>query len=169
MRKLIVATLIASCSTVTLAQGSLSAQIDAVNAAYEQQKSDRIAADEQRRTLQADKEAARKRAVDGVRRKEDARKAQLAAARKVKEGRDDGYEDQLRDLDIQERKLELQARKVHVGRENEFIDQKLKRNAAETDVVQSSADVNRNASEGVKSLLQDTGKAKLKESGRWFK
>jgi hypothetical protein len=78
------------------------------------------------------------------------------------------YEDQQRDMDLQERKLKLQAEQVRVNRENDVIDAQLKRENAQTDVVQSNADANRNISEGGKSLLEDTGKAKVKEASSWF-
>lgn len=82
--------------------------------------------------------------------------------------RDQSYEDELRSLEIQKQKLALAREEARVKRENEFIDQELKNKAAQTDVIQSNADANRNMSEGGKQLMISSGKAEEKKSSGWF-
>ena len=82
--------------------------------------------------------------------------------------RDQGYEDELRSLEIQKQKLALAKEEARVKRENEYIDQELKHKAAQTDVVQSEADANRNISEGGRDLMKSKGKAEENKSDSWF-
>ncbi len=82
--------------------------------------------------------------------------------------RDQSYEDELRRLEIQKQKLALAREEARVKRENEFIDQELKSKAAQTDVIQSHADANRNLSEGGRDLLQSEGKAREEKASGWF-
>lgn len=72
---------------------------------------------------------------------------------------------QLRDS---ETKLALAKEEARVKRENEFIDQELKHKAAQTDVVQSEADANRNMTEGGRDLMKSVGKAEENKSESWF-
>lgn len=69
----------------------------------------------------------------------------------------------MRQLEIQSRKLELERQAARAKRENDFIDQDLKSQAAKTDVIQSEADVNRNLSIGGKELMQSEGKSREKK------
>ena len=80
--------------------------------------------------------------------------------------RDQNHEDQLRELDIEARKLQLEAMKTRVSRENDYIDRELQREGAETDVTQSHADSVRNLSIGAKSLLERTGEAEVRAASR---
>jgi hypothetical protein len=57
-------------------------------------------------------------------------------------------------------RAELDMAKAKAKRANDFIDAQLKRDAAETDVVQSAADASRNVTSGVKNLMTSEGKAK---------
>ncbi|HCO8236585.1 DUF5384 family protein [Escherichia fergusonii] len=82
--------------------------------------------------------------------------------------RDIAYENELRSLEIQKLKLALAREEARVKRENDFIDQELKNKAAQTDILQSNADANRNISEGGKELMKSTGKAKEKEASGFF-
>ncbi len=82
--------------------------------------------------------------------------------------RDQSYEDELRSLEIQKQKLALAKEEARVKRENEFIDQELKHKAAQTDVVQSEADANRNMTEGGRDLMKSVGKAEENKSDSWF-
>ncbi|MCE3121611.1 DUF5384 family protein, partial [Escherichia coli] len=82
--------------------------------------------------------------------------------------RDIAYENELRSLEIQKLKLALAREEARVKRENDFIDQELKNKAAQTDILQSNADANRNISEGGKELMKSTGKAKEKEASGIF-
>ena len=76
--------------------------------------------------------------------------------------RDQQYEDQLRALHVE-------ATKARVARENDYIDQELKEKAARTDVIKSEADVNRNLSEGTKSLMEKEGDADIKSQSGIFR
>ncbi len=105
--------------------------------------------------------AARRAAVNASNAK---REAAIAADKK----RDQTYEDALRRLELENRRLELQAKSTRVKRENDFVDQDLKERAARTDVIQSEADATRNLSSGGKKLMQSEGKAREKEAGSWW-
>lgn len=87
--------------------------------------------------------------------------------RLLDKSRDQAFEDQLRLLEIEERKSELEAKKARVARANDFIDHELKRYNAETDVVQSEADATRNVSSGTKDMLSGIGKGAGGKS--WFR
>ncbi|EAM2910629.1 DUF5384 family protein [Salmonella enterica] len=97
-----------------------------------------------------------------------ARQAKLAAEAAQDKARDQSYKDELRRLEIQKQKLALAREEARVKRENEFIDQELKSKAAQTDVIQSHADANRNLSEGGHDLLQSEGKAREEKASGWF-
>jgi hypothetical protein len=71
--------------------------------------------------------------------------------------RDQKFEDQNREIDIEAKKLQLDAMKARVARENDYIDQDLKRKAATTDVIQSTADAKRDIGSGTKALLSGVG------------
>ena len=75
---------------------------------------------------------------------------------------------EIRSLEIQKQKLALAKEEARVKRENEFIDQELKHKAAQTDVVQSEADANRNMTEGGRDLMKSVGKAEENKSDSWF-
>ncbi|MDU7958844.1 MAG: DUF5384 family protein, partial [Escherichia coli] len=62
----------------------------------------------------------------------------------------------------------IYSTKPRVKRENEFIDQELKHKVAQTDVVQSEADANRNMTEGGRDLMKSVGKAEENKSDSWF-
>jgi Family of unknown function (DUF5384) len=81
------------------------------------------------------------------------------------------YDNQLRDLNIERQKAELQAEKARAARENEFIDADLAHRSAVTDVVKSGADrnrseadANRNVSSGIKNYLDQSGAAEVKKA-----
>jgi sulfur carrier protein ThiS len=128
---------------------------EAAHRAYEQHLA------QQRAAAQAQEEERRAAAAARQQQKE----AEAAADKK----RDQTYQDQLRALDVQQRSLAVEAEKARVSRSNEYIDQELKAKAAETDVVKSQADSNRNLSEGAKTLLEKTGDAEVKSQSGWFK
>ncbi|MEO3991749.1 DUF5384 family protein [Pseudocitrobacter cyperus] len=97
-----------------------------------------------------------------------ARQDKLDAEAAKDKHRDQSYEDELRSLEIQKQKLALAKEEARVKRENEYIDQELKHKAAQTDVVQSEADANRNISEGGRDLMKSAGKAEENKSDSWF-
>ncbi|HIH9049513.1 TPA: DUF5384 family protein [Escherichia coli] len=96
------------------------------------------------------------------------RKEKLEAEMAANKKRDQDYEDQLRQLELENRKLELEAKKARVNRANDFLDQELKERSAQTDVIQSEADVRRNISTGTKELLQSEGKARESKAKSWW-
>jgi hypothetical protein len=167
--------LLLAVTSAAMAQTNLSDQINAVNSAVTQQRTDEEAQEAAQQEQYQQQQAAEQRAADQRARSEtaaraaaQARQTKIDAARQAREAKDEAYQDQLRDLDLQQKKLELQAQQTAVNRENDMIDQKLKHDAAETDLVQSKADANRNVSQGEKSLMQDTGTAAVKKSSSWF-
>ena len=111
--------------------------------------------------------AANKRAATAAANKK-ARQDKLDAEATADKKRDQSYEDELRSLEIQKQKLALAKEEARVKRENEFIDQELKHKAAQTDVVQSEADANRNMTEGGRDLMKSVGKAEENKSDSWF-
>ncbi len=129
------------------AQDSLMEQINAVEAAQKQE------------------EAAERAAQQAQERKIAQRKAEMLADKQ----RDQTHEDKLRELDVQERALQIEAEKARVARQNDFIDQELKERQAVTDVIKSHADVNRNLSEGTKTLLEKKGEAEVKKESGVFR
>lgn len=124
------------------------------------------------------REAARKAAIQREKR-EKAIAAEIAEIKAEKERdyneriadkkRDQSYEDELRALELEERKLELARKKARVNREDDFIDQELKREAARTDVIQSDADATRHLSRGAENLMNKEGDARIKKESGWFK
>jgi hypothetical protein len=143
-----------------LAQQSLQDQINAVNQVQEnrvfeeQQAMQREKAELDRMRSNAIKSAERKRAAIAA-----ANAAKHAEAMKDKQ-RNQAYEDELRQLELEDKKLDITGKKAKVARTNEYIDQELKSQAAQTDVVQSAADANRNVSKGTEDLMRSTGRAK---------
>jgi hypothetical protein len=173
--------------TIVFAQNTLSDQINAVDAAQNRQRAAAMAAEAtqraaqqgyERRLLDQQKATAalrqqREEAAASLQRQRE--EAVLAERRKQQEEvaadkrRDQAYQDKLRDLDVQQRTLAVEAEKARVARANEYIDQDLKEQAARTDVVQSNADATRNVSAGAKTLLEKTGEAEVKSQSGFFR
>lgn len=158
---------------------SLQAQLSAVAQAEQQgkaeeqrlkdiqkEKIDAIERREQQKRARIVAESNRKAAIAAAEKK--ARREKIDAEMKADKTRDQGYEDELRKLEIQKQKLALAREEARVKRENDFIDQELKNKAAQTDVIQSNADSNRNMSEGGKELMKSEGKAREKKASGWF-
>ena len=176
MKKVFLCAILASLSYPAIAS-SLQDQLSAVAEAEQQGKNEEqrqhdewIA--ERNREIQQEKQrranaqaAANKRAATAAANKK-ARQDKLEATADKK--RDQSYEDELRSLEIQKQKLALAKEEARVKRENEFIDQELKHKAAQTDVVQSEADANRNMTEGGRDLMKSVGKAEENKSDSWF-
>lgn len=91
-----------------------------------------------------------------------------AAEKKRLQNREENYEDELRALELEERRLALQAKKAKVARANDYIDAELRDSAARTDVIQSEADAARNMTSGAKSLMEDAGEAEINRSNSLF-
>lgn len=118
----------------------------------------RSAADRRQRAVA--QQAAQQRALEQ-------RKTQETEHKRV-QTREEGFEDELRALDLEERRLALQAKRARTARANDYIDAELRDSAARTDVIQSEADSARNVTSGAKSLLEDSGKAEVNRSSRLF-
>ena len=169
MKKVFLCAILASLSYPAIAS-SLQDQLSAV---AEQRQHDEWVA-ERNREIQQEKQrranaqaAANKRAATAAANKK-ARQDKLDAEATADKKRDQSYEDELRSLEIQKQKLALAKEEARVKRENEFIDQELKHKAAQTDVVQSEADANRNMTEGGRDLMKSVGKAEENKSDSWF-
>ena len=178
MKKVFLCAILASLSYPAIAS-SLQDQLSAVAEAEQQGKNEEqrqhdewVA--ERNREIQPEKQrranaqaAANKRAATAAANKK-ARQDKLDAEASADKKRDQSYEDELRSLEIQKQKLALAKEEARVKRENEFIDQELKHKAAQTDVVQSEADANRNMTEGGRDLMKSVGKAEENKSDSWF-
>jgi len=127
-------------------------------AAAQQRAESRDAAARQQRAA-AQRAAAQQAAV---------RQQAQAVENKRVQTREEGFEDELRALELEERRLNLQAKKAKVARSNDYIDAELRDSAARTDVIQSNADSARNVTSGAKSLLEDAGTAEVKRAGSLF-
>jgi hypothetical protein len=127
---------------------SVSDQIDAV---YRAQQAEQLREEQYQRAL-ADQQA---RAAAQQRAEQAAAEQQKAEAL----SKDQAYQDQLRAIDLEQKQLQLEKLKAQTARESDFIDRELKRLDAQTDVIQSEADANRNLSEGTKTFLDKAGDA----------
>jgi hypothetical protein len=150
---------------------TLQDQINSVYQAQQQEEARQRAAYE---AQQAEMRRERQAAIAA----ENARTAAAVAAQKQREAaaladkqRNQGYEDQLRELNIERQKTSLEAEKARVARENDYINADLAHRSAETDVVKSEAertrseaDANRNVSSGVKNYLDQSGLAEVRKS-----
>ena len=178
MKKIILSIALSVVSSVSGAN-SLQDQLSAVAQAEQQgnietqrqsdlrqEKLDREARVERQR--RADANAIATKRANAIAAEKRAHQEKIAAESLSDKKRDQHYEDELRDLEIQKLKLALAREEARVKRENEFIDQDLKGRAAQNEVIQSKADVNRNLSEGGRELMKSEGKAREKESSGWF-
>lgn len=83
------------------------------------------------------------------------------AAAQADKKRDQSYQDRLRDIQVQEEETQLDMDKAKAARANAYIDQDLNRQKAETDVVQSGADANRDVASGVKNYLSNSAEPSI--------
>ena len=155
----------------SFAQPNLQDQINAVHLANKQQReSERLAAEVAEKAKLAEQERQRvaearrieaklleKRKADAY--EEELRKIYLEEQRlnlkqrQLNAESDSEYEKNLRMIAIEKEKARLAEIKAKAERANDYIDQDLKAKAAETDLVQSVADSNRNISEGAKVMM----------------
>jgi hypothetical protein len=187
MKILPIALLLLLVTGNALSQQSLEEQISAVNQAQNERKSaeraaaakaeaeaaTRLAAEERRRAEQKAYERKRAERVAALADKEKQRQHELQKAllkeAKTDKIRDQAFEDELRQLEIEERRIALAEKKARAARADDYIDQELRAQAATTDIVQSKADVNRNLSIGTRNLLESEGRSKEKEASRLFR
>ncbi|MNP10374.1 hypothetical protein D3C76_1025200 [compost metagenome] len=162
-----------------LAMPTLAGQFDNLYQ-IEQQTKQAEAATEAERLRQAAADRAREEARSAADRRQRAAAQQAAQQRALEQRktqevehkrvqtREEGFEDELRALELEERRLALQAKRARTARANDYIDAELRDSAARTDVIQSEADSARNVTSGTKSLLEDAGKAEVNRSSRLF-
>ncbi|MNQ74717.1 hypothetical protein D3C85_894820 [compost metagenome] len=162
-----------------LAMPTLAGQFDNLYQ-IEQQTKQAEAATEAERLRQAAADRAREEARSAADRRQRAAAQQAAQQRALEQRktqevehkrvqtREEGFEDELRALELEERRLALQAKRARTARANDYIDAELRDSAARTDVIQSEADSARNVTSGAKSLLEDSGKAEVNRSSRLF-
>lgn len=172
-------TLLAMSVTLPAHAASLQDQLAAVAAAENSANAQQRAQDDARqaqydREVRAERaQQARAAAASAERQRQRnaaaaAERSRMIAEQQADKKRDQNYEDEMRQLQIEQQKLALKRESARVARENEYIDQDLKSRAAHTDVVQSEADANRNISQGGKTLLQSEGEARVKKASSWF-
>jgi len=176
MMKLLRVAICVAAPCMAHAQGSLTDQINAVDAAQKRQQSAEAAAQAAQRAAQQAYErrlADQQRASLELQKQHEAavlaEQARLRDENRADKYRDQVYQDQMRKIELERKQIEIDMEKARLARINEFIDQDLKSKAAETDVVQSGADANRNISSGAKSLLEKTGDAAVKKESGFFK
>lgn len=119
----------------------------------------RLQAQREEEKREAKREAARKEAQREAEKKEAllrAEKLQEQQKQEKQQERDALYQEQLRNIEIEKLKLDVENKKAEVKRADDFIDQKLHKMSAETDVIQSDADTNRIISTGQQKLLENS-------------
>jgi hypothetical protein len=180
MRALFVGTLLI-CASSAFAQesASLGNRMSAITSALEEEQAKQDAqertrlAEQRRRHAEVEAERQRRQRLAeeaAVRRErlEAQERATRAAAQAEAQRKRDSREDQIWQLELEQRKARLEMDKAKAVHAHEYVARELKRQDAETDVIKSGADATRNLSEGTKSLLEDTGKAKVKKETGLF-
>ncbi|SFI39753.1 DUF5384 family protein [Nitrosomonas sp. Nm34] len=130
-----------------------------------QAKAERAAAEAKAEKAAAEARAQHKAAKAKAEAEANAKRQAIDADKK----RDQAYEDELRKMDLEERRIALEEKKAKAARANDYIDAELGRHKAETDVVKSAADAKRNVSEGTKEMLIGVGKGAEADGKNWFK
>jgi hypothetical protein len=149
-------------------QQPLQDQISAVANAEADQKSTEDAARKAAVAAQKEREAKEQVLRGAAIADHNARVAKDEALQEAEKKREQSYEDNLRQIQLDSMKMDLDAKKAKVSRTNEYIDQDLKAKAAMTDVVQSNADATRNITTGMKDKMESEGKAQEKQAkGFW--
>jgi hypothetical protein len=82
--------------------------------------------------------------------------------------RQQAFEDKQRELALRAQEIRLKELETRAGRQNDIIDHELKRQDAETDVVQSGADATRAIANGAGTHLTDRGIAEVKKQSAFF-
>ena len=82
--------------------------------------------------------------------------------------RQQAFEDKQRAIALKAEEFRLKALETRVNRENDYVDHELKRQDANTDVVQSGADATRAVAKGAGSYLTDQGSAAVKKESGFF-
>lgn len=149
-----------------------------VNEQIKQEKAQRLAKEEAQRQAQLAAQRAHEQKMAKIAAAQRAKQAAAqAAARQAKENerladkaRDQGYEDELRALALEEKRMELAHKKAMLEAQSKaadkYVEQDLNVRKAATDVIQSQADANRNVTEGIRDNLQKNGDAQIKQAGK---
>lgn len=163
---------------------SIANGLDAIRNAEMEYNNAKQAQEKRQMEIQAKKEMER-RAIAA--KKEQERKAQLAAKAEVEriekerayneymsdKKREQSFEDELRRLELEERKSALEERKAmraaRSKRADDFAIEDLNRIKADTDVIQSQADVDRSIAKGTQTLMEKEGDARIKANSGLFK
>ena len=164
-------------TTCTYAANPWQGVVDAQNR-LDQQKAERLAKEEAQRQAQLAAQRAHEQKMAKIAAAQRAKQAAAqAAARQAKENerladkaRDQSYEDELRALALEEKRMELAHKKAMLEAQSKaadkYIEQDLNTRKAATDVIQSQADANRNVTEGIRDNLQKNGDAQIKQAGK---
>lgn len=140
----------------------------------QKEKAQRLAKEEAQRQAQLAAQRAHEQKMAKI---AAAQRAKQAAARQARENerladkaRDQNYEDELRALALEEKRMELAHKKAMLEAQSKaadkYIEQDLNTRKAATDVIQSQADANRNVTEGIRDNLQKNGDAQIKQAGK---
>lgn len=120
--------------------------------------------------LQLENVAAAERQMKHEHAKQHAKEQKRLRSQQLKQAqiqkRNQEYENELRQLKLLDKQLELQAKRARINRTNEYIDADLAARKAQTDAIQASADSKRNISSGMKTQLEKTGEAALKKASK---
>ena len=158
-------------NAMTAAENEIKANQEARRKEYMRQQEQQAAVERAKRA-EEQAVAQKQRDAEDVRRRAAAEKTE-AVARQQREAvakdkqRNQGYEDELRKMSLEEKQLELQTKKAKVKRADDYIDQELNREKAKTDVIQSDADATRNVSSGAKNMMTGIGKGEENKSKGW--
>jgi len=162
-------------------------QLNNLNAAQnqilsaEQARQADIARQQYEAQQQAEKRAAQQRAQQqkiqaeqlAIQKQREAAAEEAARERKYEQQKDkdreQAYQDKLRQQEIEAREADLAMKKAKAKRADDFAEQALNREKAQTDVIQSEADATRNISEGSKNLQTGQGQGAAKANSGWFK
>lgn len=144
----------------------------------QKEKAQRLAKEEAQRQAELAAQRAHEQKMAKIAAAQRAKQAAAqAAARQAKENerladkaRDQSYEDELRALALEEKRMELAHKKAMLEAQSKaadkYVEQDLNTRRAATDVIQSQADANRNVTEGIRDNLQKNGDAQIKQAGK---
>jgi hypothetical protein len=166
-------------ATVTYAD-QLSDQLKALKSAQDQNDEanwDAARAQAERERQEEEKKQAQIRAAERAR---EERVKEAAAQEKAKnderlkdKARIQAQEDEEHALEMEQKRAKVEETKAisaaKAARAKDYVDADLSKQKAETDVIQSNADANRNISEGAKELQTGIGKGAEAAGKSWFK
>lgn len=113
----------------------------------------RVQQAQQKAQFQREMAATRERQRQNAIRQE--REKAIAAERSRRQGIAERRDEEQYQLELESQRLDLQAKRAMVNHTDDYINADLKRSNAQTDVVQSQADANRNISSGIQVNLSN--------------